>query len=178
MPTDNSHTQSNTPLRFSRSELVQEIVSTKPGFVVRYGIVLFGLFLLLLIAVCWFIQYPDVVPTKAKLTSINAPKEVISKSTGKLVKLFVKEGDNVLQDQYLGYMESTSSFDNVISLSKDVDTATILFNTNKLEMALPFLQNEYANLGELQQNYQTFTTAFQNFKNYLSTGFYIRKKQC
>jgi multidrug efflux pump subunit AcrA (membrane-fusion protein) len=176
MPTDNNHTQSNTSLRFSRSELVQEIVSTKPGFLVRYGIVLFGVILLLLIAVCWFIQYPDVVPTKAKLTSINAPKEVISKSTGKLVRLFAKEGDYVLQGQYLGYMESTGDFSNVIALSKDVDTAIILFNNNKLEMALPYLQNEYDNLGELQQNYQSFTTAFQNFKNYLSTGFYIRKK--
>jgi multidrug efflux pump subunit AcrA (membrane-fusion protein) len=176
MPTNNNHIQSNTTLRFSRSELVQEIVSTKPGFLVRYGIVLFGLILLLLIVVCWFIQYPDVVPAKSKLTSINAPKEIISKSTGRLVKLFSKEGDNVVQGQYIGYMESTGEFDNVIRLSKDVDTATTLFNSNKLEMALPYLQNEYANLGELQQNYQTFTTAYQTFKNYLSTGFYIRKK--
>ncbi len=176
MPTDNSNIPPNTPLRYSRSEFVQEIVSTKPGFLIRYGILFFALTLALLIAMCWFIQYPDVVSTKAKLTSINAPKEVVSKATGKLVKLFFKEGDNVLQNQYLGYIESTSSFDHVISLSKDVDTATLLFENSKLEIALLYLQNECANLGELQQNYQSFTAAFQTFKNYLSTGFYIRKK--
>ncbi len=159
-----------------RSELVQEIISNKPGILVKYGIVFFLITLLLLVAACWFIQYPDVVNTKAKLTSINAPKEVITKTSCKLVKLFAKEGEQKAKGDILGYMESIANNEEVILLSKNVDSATSLFNNNNIDGSLSFLQNDYFNLGELQQNYQAFSTTYQTFKNYLTNGFYIRKK--
>jgi multidrug efflux pump subunit AcrA (membrane-fusion protein) len=176
MPTDNIFTEENTNRRFQRSEFVQEIVSNKPGFIVQYGILFFLTVLLFLIAICWFIQYPDVVNTKAKLTSINAPKEVITKISGKLIKLIAKENEQVSQGDILGFMESTANTEEVILLSKNIDTAILLFNTNNLQSSLLFLQNDYINLGELQQAYQTFSASQQNFKNYLSNGFYIRKR--
>lgn len=73
-------------------------------------------------------------------------------------------------------MESIANNEEVILLSKNVDTATTLFKKNNLQGSLTFLQNEYSNLGELQQNYQTFSTAYQTFKNYLTNGFYLRKR--
>lgn len=176
MPTENRNTAINNNIRFQRSEMVQEIVSSKPSFIVRYGIVFFLFILILLIIACWFIQYPDIVPTKAKLTSINAPKEVTTKTSGKLIKLFAKEGEQANTGDILGYMESIANNEEVILLSKNVDTATTLFKKNNLQGSLTFLQNEYSNLGELQQNYQTFSTAYQTFKNYLTNGFYLRKR--
>ncbi len=176
MPAENINTSEHTTRRFQRSEMVQEIVSNKPDFLVKYGIVFFLITIILLIAACWFIQYPDVVNTKAKLTTINAPKAVITKTSGKLIKLFAKEGEQAKQGEVLGYMESVASYEEVILLSKNVDTATILFNNNNLQIALSFFQNNYTNLGELQQNYQAFSAAYQSFKNYLNNGFYIRKK--
>ena len=38
MPTENTNIESNLAHRFQRSEIVQEIISNKPGFLVRYGI--------------------------------------------------------------------------------------------------------------------------------------------
>lgn len=176
MPTENRDTAINNNIRFQRSEMVQEIVSSKPSFIVRYGIVFFLFILILLIIACWFIQYPDIVPTKAKLTSINAPKEVTTKTSGKLIKLFAKEGEQANTGDILGYIESIANNEEVILLSKNVDTVTTLFKKNNLQGSLTFLQNEYSNLGELQQNYQTFSTAYQTFKNYLTNGFYLRKR--
>jgi HlyD family secretion protein len=176
MPVENSHTEEQTIRRFQRSEMVQEIVSNKPGFLIRYGTMFFLLTIIFLIAVCWFIQYPDIVSANAKLTSINAPKDIITKTSGKLVKLFAKENKQAYTGDVLGYMESTASHDELINLSKNIDTSVVLFNRNNLSTALSFLQNNYSNLGELQSSYQTFTATLQNFKNYLANGFYLRKK--
>ncbi len=167
--------ESNDEIKLLSNE-VQEIISYRPVWILRNGITLFMLIITCLIVVTYFIQYPDVVNTKAKLTSINAPKEVITKTAGKLIKLFAKEGEQKIQGEVLGYMESTANNEEVILLSKNIDTATILFNKNNLQASLSFLQNNYSNLGELQQNYQIFSTTYQTFKNYLSNGFYIRKK--
>ena len=167
--------ESNDEIKLLSNE-VQEIISYRPVWILRNGITLFILITTCLIVVTYFIQYPDVVNTEAKLTSINAPKEVITKTAGKLIKLFAKEGEQKMQGEVLGYMESTANNEEVILLSKNIDTATTLFNKNNLQALLSFLQNNYSNLGELQQNYQTFSNTYQTFKNYLSNGFYIRKK--
>jgi multidrug efflux pump subunit AcrA (membrane-fusion protein) len=161
--------------RSQRSEMVQEIVSNRPTFLIRYGIVFFLAILILLVAACWFIQFPDVVNTKAKLTSINAPKEVISKTSGKLVKLFAKENEQTQAGTLLGYMESIASHTELLALSKNTDTAQSLLSKNKIEQIFPFLNATYQNLGELQLSYQTFQQSYNTFHAYLSGGFYLRK---
>ncbi len=155
---------------------IEEIISNRPPLIVRWGTVYFLLVLLFLCLVCWFIQYPDIVSANAKLTSINAPKEIVTKTSGKLVKLFAKENDQAGTGDILGYMESTASHEELIKLSKRIDTAAILFNKNNLSDALIFLQNNSNNLGELQISYQSFSTALQTFKNYLNDGFYLHKR--
>jgi multidrug resistance efflux pump len=161
--------------RSQRSEMVQEIVSNKPGFLIRYGIVFFLGILILLIAACWFIQYPDIISTNAKLTSINAPKEVITKTTGKLIKLFAKENEQTQAGNVLGYMESTANHAEVLTISENIDTAQILLSKNKIEQIFPFLNASYQNLGELQLPYQTFEQSYNSFRTYLSGGFYLSK---
>jgi len=173
---ENMHDEEQYSKRFQRSEMVQEIVSNKPGFLIRYGTIFFLVTIISLIIACWFIQYPDIVRANAKLASINAPKQIVTKISGKLVKLFAKENDTANIGDILGYVESTASHEELIRLSKNIDTAAVLFNRNNLSEALLFLQNNYDNLGELQLNYQLFSATLQNFKNYLGNGFYLRKR--
>ncbi len=161
--------------RSQRSEMVQEIVSNKPSFLIRYGISFFLAILILLIAACWFIQFPDIVNSKAKLTSINAPKEVITKTTGKLIKLIAKEGELTKQGTILGYMESTANPNEVITISNNIDKSQSFINKNRLVEIFPFLNTTYQNLGELQLPYQTFELSYNTFHNYLSGGFYLSK---
>ncbi|MBL0145362.1 MAG: hypothetical protein IPP48_06020 [Chitinophagaceae bacterium] len=163
MPVENINTEQQNTRRFQRSEMVQEIVSNKPGFLVKYGIVFFLITLILLVVACWFIQYPDIVNTKAKLTSINAPKVVITKIAGKLIKLFAKENEQAYTGDVLGYMESIANNEEVILLSKNIDTATILFNNNNLQSSLSFLQNDYANLGGITTRLSKVCYCLPNF---------------
>ncbi|MBS1572308.1 MAG: hypothetical protein JST62_07960, partial [Bacteroidetes bacterium] len=143
MPEESINNEPTTINRYQRSEMVLEIVSNKPGFLIRYGTMFFLLTIILLVAVCWFIQYPDVVNANAKLTSINAPKEIVTKTSGKLVKLFAKENEQANTGDILGYMESTANHEELIMLSRNIDTSVILFNRNNFAAALSFLHNTY-----------------------------------
>lgn len=63
------------------------------------------------------IQYPDLIYNTAKLTSTNAPKEIICKTDGKLISLNITEGQVVKPGELLGFIESTASQPEVIELS-------------------------------------------------------------
>ena len=99
---------------------MEEIISKKPPFIVRWGTVFFLFMLLLIGFIFWFIQYPDVVIAKAKLTSLNAPKAIVTKSDGQLVKLTAKEGDMVHKDEVIGFLKGTAKAEKVIHLFSSV----------------------------------------------------------
>jgi len=168
-----------------KSEAVQEIVSHKPGFLIRYGITLFFVILISMIATCWFIKYPDLVSSIAKLTSLNAPKPVVCKTDGKLIKLLVKEGTTVNNNDVIGFVESTASHEEVIKLDVALDTMQALLASNKtteIKNCLAVFSSPTVGggwegvLGELQQPYQSFIQAYTAFANYLQGGFYLQKK--
>ena len=169
--------------RSQRSEMVQEIVSNKPGFLIRYGIVFFLSILIFLIAACWFIEYPDTVTTQAKLTSINAPKEVITKTQGKLVKLFAKENEQTKQGSVLGYMESIADHKGLIQLSIIIDSMQNLLSQNKTIESINYYQSFATRQssrfpppsGEIEGALSTFEQSYNTFRNYLSGGFYLSK---
>jgi multidrug efflux pump subunit AcrA (membrane-fusion protein) len=159
-----------------RSTEISEIISHKPGFLIRWGITIFFLLLLLIIAATFFIHYPDVIAAKAKLTSINAPKEVKTKTDGKLIRLLAVEGRFVEKGQLLGFMESRANHYEVIMLSQTIDSLQVLMHNNQAEAVPKCLLQPYLNIGEAQQAYQSFFERFILFKQYLSAGYYLKKK--
>jgi HlyD family secretion protein len=159
-----------------RSEEVSEIISSKPSFLIRWGITIFFLILLCIVAACWFIQFPDIVPAKAKLTSINAPKEVKTRSEGKLISLFAKEDQQVKQNDILGYIESRANHNEVLRLSSLIDRLQVQINQNQTQVIKDFHINYYLNLGEVQQHYQTFIHSMNVFKQYLASGYFAKKR--
>jgi len=170
----NSH--ENGKHHLLRSNEVTELISKKPSFIVRWGITLLFAMALVLLVITWFIRYPDIVPARAMLNSINAPKEIITKTPGKLIKLFAKEGQLVRKDELIGFIESTANHTEVIKLSEMLDTISTKIETQRTNEVPDFLARNYNNLGELQAGYQTFSQSLQQFTNYLNNGFYLRKK--
>lgn len=155
---------------------IEEVISKKPPFIVRWGTMFLFLLLIFIGIVSWFVKYPDIVLSSAILSSINPPKTVITNSSGKLIKLFVKENDTVSKGQIIGYVEATANHEEILELSEKLTRIQTLLDHNNSELIQTELSYSFNNLGELQNDYQTFATAFLNFKNYLSNGFYLRKK--
>jgi multidrug efflux pump subunit AcrA (membrane-fusion protein) len=169
-------TELNNEIKLLSNE-VQEIISNKPNWILRNGITLFFIIIASLIGVTFFISYPDIVNGKAKLTSINAPKEVKTKTDGKLIKLIAEEGKLVKQHEILGFVESRADHNEVLLLSVSIDSLQNIVQRNETENILRYLTQSFQNLGEMQQAYQSFMQSFILFNQYLSSGYYLKKKK-
>ena len=164
-----------------RSNEVQEFISRKPNFFIRWGILLFFIVLILMGVICWFIQYPDLVTSKARLTSIISLKEVIARTEGKLQRIEVSNGIKVNKDDVLAYMESIANPSSVMQVHNNLDSILLNIsedNTNQIINFFPdYTQQLFLKeLGELQQPFQTFMQSFVSFRDYISNGFYLRKR--
>jgi len=168
----------NTDVSLSRlevnSEEVQEIITAVPSWILRRGITLIFGILLVIVLISAFIQYPDVVKTSLKVNSLNAPKAVLVKQTGKIITLLAKEGSNVTQHQPLAFMESTANHTDVLKMQQELAGLSDSLNKNGRAANLN-LKN--LNLGELQAAYQSF---YQQYLQYISAqngGYYLNRKK-
>jgi multidrug resistance efflux pump len=156
---------------------IEEIISKKPSFIVRWGTVFFFFLLIFLGFISWFIRYPDIIDTRGNLTANNAPKEIIALQSGRLIKLFVKNGNPVKKGDMIAWIESTANTDEVLDLSEKLDSSILLLTQGKSEDVSNLFKINYQNLGEIQAPYQTFTTALQQYNDYIVNAFYVRKKE-
>lgn len=77
----------------------------------------------------------------------------------------------------IGWLESTANTQEVFFLSEQLDSSLKLLTKEQSENLSNLFKNNYQNLGELQVPYQVFTTALQQYNDYLINGFYVRKKE-
>ena len=78
-----------------RSEEVKEILGHVPGWIIRWGIFLFFIFFILIIAGSWIFKYPDLVKAEIYITTENPPYQVIARSDGRIKHLFIKDNETV-----------------------------------------------------------------------------------
>lgn len=159
-----------------RSEMTQEIISRKSGFLEDWALFIFLLLLLLMIGGTWFVQYPDIINARATLTADNAPKEIIVRQEGRLVKLFAKNNEKVKKNEFVGWIESTANHQEVIRLLNQIDSSLVLLNSNHPNEITKLFQSHYNDLGEIQQSYQQLFAVWEIFNDYTLNGFYLRKK--
>jgi multidrug resistance efflux pump len=158
------------------SDEVQEVISYRPHWIIRKGNAFFLLILLFLLSLTWFIKYPDIINGSARLLALNPPKLIISKTEGKLIKLFVSNEEWVQKNQHLACLESTADYNQVMRLKKWIDETIAATQTGNYEIvnSNPLLQ--FSDLGELQSGYQLFQNQFLLTKQTLESGYFQKKK--
>lgn len=159
-----------------RSEEVQEVLSRPPKWILRWGVTIVFAVLLLIFAGAWAIHYPDLIKASFKLTSANAPKVVVTRTDGQLIRLFVIEGATVRPGATLAYLESTADHGEVLRLLRELNQAQTLASGGRLEALNRLNLTSYQRLGELQTDFQTFEQTYIQLKAYLANGFYSRKR--
>ena len=156
------------------SEEIHEIITAVPSWILRRGIALIFVLLIAVITGAGFIQYPDIVKTELKVNSLNAPKSVYSKQTGKIVALLVSEGASVKQGEPLAFMESTANHKDVFKLYDSLRHMEVdLVKNNEIKNS----DLSGLNLGELQGDYQNY---YQQYLQYVATqkgGYYLGRKK-
>ncbi|AXE19013.1 hypothetical protein DR864_15275 [Runella rosea] len=159
-----------------RSEEIQEVLSNKPPWAVRWGNTVFLVILLSILGLSWLIKYPEIIVVPFRLTSDDVPKPVVAKANGRLVKLWVKENQYVEKGKVLAYIESTASHSEVLALQNSLDSLAVLIETGHFEDISSFRAGSFQHLGELQSDYQTFMQQFSETAALFTQGYLAKKK--
>lgn len=143
-----------------RSEEVQEILGTPPGWLVRWGTFLVLAGFCVLVSVAWFLRYPDVVEAAVEITTATPPAEVVARTDGRIAALFVSDTSNVRQNDLLGVLQSTANYRDVILL----DSCVAAWRGLKIEDFKLLHIPDSMNLGELQVDYANFTRMLSDYQ--------------
>jgi len=144
-----------------RSEEVQEILTQVPNWMIRWGSVLFLSLIVLLLAISWFIKYPDIIVSEVLVTTEIPPQKEYAKATGKFDAILVKDNEIVQKNQNLAIIENTANYKDVLLLKSVIDTIKIKHNeTFYFDMdKLPVLF-----LGDLETNFSLFENAYLQYR--------------
>jgi multidrug efflux pump subunit AcrA (membrane-fusion protein) len=143
-----------------RSEEVQEILGTPPGWLVRWGTTIVLACFALMLLTAWLMRYPDVVASKVVLTTMVPPVDVVSRTDGHIAKWLVKDQRKVRQGQVLVVLESTGRSEDVMLL----DSLTSRWQGLPVEAYRLLLPPNDLELGELQESWSEFLQTLEEFK--------------
>jgi len=140
-----------------RSEEVQDILTKVPHWMIRWGTLLIFAIILMLFFVSWFIKYPDVVNTEIVITTNIPPEKIVSKSSGRIEAILVKNKAIVPKNTTLAIIENTANYQDVFLLKSIVDN----YNINDPKTAFPFSKLKNTQLGEIESAYAVFQKDYQ-----------------
>jgi multidrug resistance efflux pump len=140
-----------------RSEEVQDILTKVPHWMIRWGTVLIFAILLMLFFVSWFVKYPDVVTSEITITTNIPPEKIVSKSSGRIEVILVKNKGVVSKNTTLAIIENTANYKDVFLLKSILDN----YNVNDSKKAFPFGLLKNTQLGEIESAFAVFQKDYQ-----------------
>jgi multidrug resistance efflux pump len=148
------------------SDPVKEIMGNPPGRVLRWGtMTMFSVFVMFILF-AWLIRYPDTIPSPVEITTSNPPVTLVTKITGNIKHIYVKEKEKVTAGQLLAVMETTASVNEIEKLKTTIDTVS------RPELLILKSLPLFSDLGELQESYGTFLKNLSDLKNYVENDYY------
>lgn len=161
----------------THTQEMQDIITAPPSWLLTWGITLFFVVLILIFVMTSLIRYPDIVKTQVIINSVNSPKPVVARRSGKLIKILVQENQLIKDGQALAYLESTANHMQVLELLGNLKNLQMKFYETNTYSSELFKNPGILQLGEVQGSYQSFFQFYLNYKASLSNGFYQRKRK-
>ena len=140
-----------------RSENVQDILTTPPHWMIRWGNTLIFIILLMVLMMSYFIKYPEFIPAPILVTSQNPPEKLEARTNSKIEKIFIKNGEMVNKNEVLIVLQSSANYEDILKLKNIVDS----LSQNQI-FSFPVNEVSKYKLGELQSDYNVFSKAFQD----------------
>ena len=154
-----------------RSEEVQEVMGEIPSWIIRSGIsLLFIIVIALVIGSCFF-RYPDVISTQMTLTSHEPVAPLVARTSGKICKLYVEDGEIVHSKRLLIVLENPAITDDVLLLEQELQR--FLYTPDSLIWHL--LKEKELMLGDIQNTYTDLLSNLHAYQNYKTLNYYPQK---
>lgn len=148
------------------SDPVTEIMGRPPGRIVRWGTIIVVCVILLLLLLAGVIKYPDAIPSPVEITTENPPVTMVSKVTGRIKRLYVRDKEQVLSGTLIAVMETTASVTEIQRLKQLTDSVP-----DPGSVTIETIPG-FTNLGEIQGYWSQFQKYLADFENYTKNDFY------
>jgi HlyD family secretion protein len=158
-----------------RSDEVQEILSSVPSWMIRWGITLIFGIMMICIVLAYFIKYPDVIKGTISLTTVTPPSKLVSKTSGEIEGLFVKDNQYVKAGGVLARIKNPLTKEAVDFLEKIVLEVQLGFQ-NDFKSPIGFANNQTV-FGGVQSEYNELVNAVNEYRFSLNTDQYEKRKQ-
>lgn len=133
-----------------RSEEVQEILTRIPHWMIRWGNLVIFLLFVIVFFFSWYIKYPDVITSQIVITTNNPPQKLVSRISGKIEVILVKNKEYVRANIPLAVIENTANYKDVFRLSRALSQKENSFKN------FPFSAFENAQLGDIENYFALF----------------------
>ncbi len=155
------------------SEEIQELMGFIPIGVIRWGLTVLFTILMGIIVGSFFFRSPEIIIAPMVLTTKNPPVALLSKSTGKIDRLFVQDGKQIDVGTVVALINSPTKYLDYLLLKKGffLSSGITSWDEQVLKIELP----EQLTLGELQSSYSSFIKNRNNFRHYLNQNLIPQK---
>lgn len=145
-----------------RSEEVQEILGTPPGWLTRFGTLVAVIVFLVILWAAFWIRYPDIVDGEIKVTSTEPARKIYSINSGYISRILVRNEQIADSGQVLIALESNGNsnvddvmaFDDAMSTVKELDEGTLLDFNPPMNLLLGEIQEDLYNFLQDQEAYR------------------------
>ncbi|RKE57196.1 HlyD family secretion protein [Sphingobacterium detergens] len=155
------------------SEDMHDIVAKPPSWLLRWGLTLIFLILSAIIAISAFLRYPDIIQANFKINTLNAPKALVPKISGSIVRLFVEDRQEVKEGDVIAWLESSANHQQILDL---LEKLRLLRKSQNSDQFINFNAPDDLDLGELQNAYQTFYESYLSYKSAFVGGVYLKQR--
>lgn len=152
-----------------RSEEVQEILSRPPRGLIRWGSTAICLIFAVFFTGSFFFSYPDTINCKITLTTSDPPVWIVSKSTGRIKELCVKDKQRIEIGTVIAVVENPADTKEVLGLEKQL--AQVRIDGHPIQN----IKVRDINLGDIQNSYTSFVKAATQYNNSLMHNLYGQK---
>lgn len=142
-----------------RSEEVHEILTHVPHWIVLWGNLIILSVVIFMVAISWFVKYPDIVVADAIITTQTPPHKVYANVTGKFSNILVRNNQKVDSNQVLAVLENSANFQDVYKLKSIIDS----INPNSEPFKFPFDELGFMRLGLIGQSYSIFQNDYTKY---------------
>lgn len=147
------------------SSEVQEIMGHIPGTVIRWGLTVIFFIMAGILAGSFVFKSPEIIIAPMVMTTANPPVALVARVSGKIERIFVKEGGDVGQATVVALINSPTDYQHYLTLKETISGYIQDGDYTHFAGAEP-LPGDLI-LGDLQPTWTSFVKHINNYKQYL-----------
>ena len=152
-----------------RSEEFNEVLSTVPAWIIRWGITMTACVVLMLLVGSAVFKYPDIISSTVTLTGTTPVSAVVARSSGKLQELYVENNQKVKANALLAVIENPAKTEDIIRLKELLQQAESNLDT------IALVPSGQLQLGSLQSLYSSYYLSMSEYRQFRELAYHLKK---